>query len=148
MERTTIQKIIEGIESGRPMIASMTLIAKFEELVLIGIPDAIIFQNRKPTHVIELKTTAKGDVTRVFDDQKAQALVYGLLLEQMGFDCSELELVIVRYRSSAIPSEKQRAKFLDSLAKISVGRLIRNDFNQIKGSGFSSHPQIQQERSG
>ena len=123
MEKTTIQKIIEGIESGGFTIVSMLLAAKFDELVLVGIPDAIIFQDSKPTHVIELKTTAKGDVNRIYDNQKAQALVYGLLLEQMGFDCSKLSPAVVRYRSSSPLSEKEKSRFLSSLAvNLSIGK--------------------------
>ena len=111
MKKATIENIIKGIVKEKVFVASFPLMAKFEGLTLVGVPDVVVFEKSKPTYVIELKTTAKGDLTRIYDGQKAQALVYGLLLELIGFDCSNLKLIIVRYRSSSALSMKSKSKF-------------------------------------
>jgi hypothetical protein len=73
-----------------------------------------VFKEGKPVFVVELKTTA-GRTDIIYDDQKAQASIYGLLLELMGFDCSALKIVIARYRRDAIPSPERRREFLNLL---------------------------------
>jgi CRISPR/Cas system-associated exonuclease Cas4 (RecB family) len=119
MRKSTIKKIIKDIENKEILVASFPLVAKFEGLTLGGVPDAIVFQKSKPLYVIELKTTARGDTTIVYDSQRAQASIYGLLLELIGFDCSNLKLIIVRYKTSAPLSKKNKNKnrFLDILVQ-------------------------------
>jgi CRISPR/Cas system-associated exonuclease Cas4 (RecB family) len=117
MRKSTIEKIIKGIEKKEILVASFPLVAKFEGLTLAGVPDAIVFQKSKLAYVIELKTTARGDTTIVYDDQRAQTFIYGLLLELMGFDCSNLKLIIVRYKTSAPLSIKNKSKFLGILVQ-------------------------------
>jgi hypothetical protein len=57
-----------------------------------------------------LKTTS-GDVSHLWRDEKVQARVYGLILDQMGFDCSRLKLVIVRLiRNRHLMEEEYRKK--------------------------------------
>ena len=114
MEEATIEEIIKGIGTQKTFVASFPIAAKFQGLSLVGIPDAVVFEKSVPKYVLELKTTAKGDTTRIYDSQKAQALIYGLLLESIGFDCSNLDLVIVRYRSTAL-SQKEKSKFLQRM---------------------------------
>jgi CRISPR/Cas system-associated exonuclease Cas4 (RecB family) len=117
MRKTTLKQIVKGIETKEVLVASFPLLAKFEELTLAGVPDAIVFQRSRPTYVIELKTTARGNTAIVYEDQRTQAYVYGLLLELMGFDCSSLKLIVVRHRSSAPLSSRAKSKFLGALVE-------------------------------
>ncbi len=114
MKKTTIENIVEGIDKKKIYTASFPMVAKFEELTLAGVPDAIVFQNSRPTYIIELKTT-KGDTTIVYDGQKAQADVYGFLLDLIGFDCSDLNIVIVKFKSATELTGKQKNEFLTIL---------------------------------
>jgi len=114
MKPTTQKRLLMEIEKGKLVVASFPLAAEAEGLVLVGVPDAVLFQEGKPTHLIELKTT-RGNPSILFDGQRAQAVVYGLLLDQVGFDCEGLKLVVVKLRRQTQLSEEQRVQFLDSL---------------------------------
>ncbi|MDG6899602.1 MAG: hypothetical protein JRM88_03460, partial [Nitrososphaerota archaeon] len=56
-----------------------------------------------------------GDPIPLWRDQEIQARVYGLLLDSMGFDCSNLRLAVVRLRSGALDDGEKR----DWTAKVS-----------------------------
>jgi predicted RecB family nuclease len=114
MKPTTRRRLLKEIEKGKLVVASFPIAAEAEELVLIGVPDAVVFQEGRPTHVIELKTT-RGNPSILFDGQRAQAVIYGLLLDQVGFDCGSLKLVVVKLRRQTQMSDEQRGRFLDSL---------------------------------
>lgn len=119
MKKTTIENIIEGIEKKKIYTASFPMVAKFGDITISGVPDAIVFQNGKPTYVVELKTT-RGDTSIVYDGQKAQADVYGLLLDLMGLECSELKIVIVKFKRATELTNKQKSEFL----RILIGSLL------------------------
>lgn len=63
--------------------------------MLIGVPNAVIFQKGRPTYVVELKTT-RGNASVLYNGQRAQTVIYGLLLDQVGFDCGNLELAVIK----------------------------------------------------
>lgn len=113
-EKTTLDKIIENIESRPICVASFPIVAKFDDMILSGIPDAVVFVNARPAFIIELKTT-KGKTTVVYDGQKAQTDVYGLLLDLLGFDCSNLKIVITKFKKESPLNTKQKTKFLSVL---------------------------------
>ncbi|MDG6949590.1 MAG: hypothetical protein JRM77_07080 [Nitrososphaerota archaeon] len=83
-------------------------------LRLVGVPDHMIWSQGRPTWLVELKTT-RGDPIPLWRDQEIQARVYGLLLDSMGFDCSNLRLAVVRLRSGALDDGEKR----DWTAKVS-----------------------------
>ncbi len=114
MKPTTQKNLLDDIAKRKLLVASFPLAAEAEGLVLVGIPDAVVFQRAKPTHVIELKTT-RGDASILYDGQRAQAVIYGLLLDQVGFDCSSLSLVVVKFRRQTVLSEEQKGEFLNAL---------------------------------
>lgn len=116
MKKATIEKIIEGIEKKKIYTASFPMVAKFGDVTLAGVPDAIVFMSGKPVYVIELKTT-RGDTAIVYDGQKAQADIYGFLLDLAGLDCSNLKIVIVKFKRATELSSKQKNEFLSILVK-------------------------------
>jgi len=71
-------------------------------------PDHILRTLDKPRWVVELKTTSH-DPAPLWDDQRAQVVVYGALLQLMGFDCSSLRLALVRLRATELSDEQKRA---------------------------------------
>jgi CRISPR/Cas system-associated exonuclease Cas4 (RecB family) len=114
MSKTTLDDIIRGIKRRKIFIATFPIFAKFSELILAGIPDALVFIRKLPVYLIELKTT-KGDTSRLWKDQLVQARTYGLILEEMGFDCSRLKLVIVRIQRQGNIPENYKEGFLCSV---------------------------------
>jgi len=82
--------------------ASMLLLGKYRECVIAGRPDYILFRRRKPTLLIEYKFSRKP---KIFPSYHVQALVYGYLLHDLGFETSEL-----RYAISVAPHDLNREK--------------------------------------
>jgi len=116
MEPASRESLLDDIEKRKLLVASFPLAAEADGLVIIGVPDAVVFQDARPTHVIELKTT-RGSTSILYDGQRAQTTVYGLLLDSVGFDCRNLELVVVKLHRDAPLPEKQRVDFLDALTE-------------------------------
>lgn len=133
MTKTTREDLIKHIKKDKVLVASFPIHARFSRLTVVGIPDAIVFQKGTPTYLIELKTT-KGDTSRLWKDQLLQAQVYGLILDEMGFDCSRLKLVIIRIRRQSGFSESGRERFLrESVEGLLIG-LEKTTTSRVDGS--------------
>lgn len=76
-------------------------------LRLVGMPDHVVWSEGRPLWLVELKTT-RGDPKPLWEDQENQVRIYGLLLEEMGFDCSRLRLALVRVKGSELSEEDRR----------------------------------------
>ena len=96
---------------------------KLGDIRMLGMPDHIIWKEEKPLWLVELKTTSK-DPTPLWDDQRAQVMIYGALLSQMGFDCSNLNLALVRLRARDL-SEAQKRSWVMLVSKyLEAGRIM------------------------
>lgn len=138
MQPTTWEKLLEGIEKRELYVASFPLGADFGRLSLAGVPDAVVFQKGRPSFVLELKTT-RGDATILYDGQRAQTVIYGLLLEEVGFDCASLRLVVVKFRRQTPMSEEQRADFLKGLTSDLVAGRDLDRLASTSKNGMVAH---------
>jgi hypothetical protein len=112
MEKTTLENLIRSIQTKDFYIARFPIFARFSDVILAGVPDAIVFMKGVPVSIIELKTTS-GNVSHLWRHEKVQVGVYGLILDQMGFDCSKLKLVIIKQkRDGNLIDEDYRRRFL------------------------------------
>jgi len=103
-----------------PTYAVLPVWGKLGDIRIMGVPDHIIWTREKPRWIVELKTTSR-DPTPLWEDQRAQVVLYGALLEQMGFDCSSLQLALVRLKASEL-SEKQKRVWI-----MQVSKYLEND---------------------
>jgi len=113
MEEASADELMQLIKSRGDFIASFPLVGSVNNLLLVGVPDAIYFKKGNPIYVIELKTT-RG-ILRIWRDQVIQAMLYGLLLEEMGFNTKELKLLILKLRLDGGISEGDRRSLIDNL---------------------------------
>ena len=97
MEKAELEDFINGIKLSRLYPASLPLAAEVEGIPIIGKPDCVAFSRGCPAFVSELKTFG-GGIFRLHNDHVVQAMIYALLLEEMGFDCSRTTLHIVGAR--------------------------------------------------
>jgi len=116
----TREGFVNLVKQKEPTYAVLRVWGKLGDIGLIGLPDHIIWSETKPRWLVEFKTTSK-EPTPLWPDQRAQAVIYGALLEKMGFDCSGLQLAVVRLRAGEL-MEKQRfawimlvSQYLESL---------------------------------
>lgn len=107
-EPITREAFVELVSQSRPTFAVLKVWGRLGEVGLIGEPDHIVWSRAKPRWLVELKTTVRGDPATLWPDQRAQAVIYGALLEKMGFDCSELRLAVIRLRARELSGEERR----------------------------------------
>jgi CRISPR/Cas system-associated exonuclease Cas4 (RecB family) len=133
MSKTTRHDLIRSIKKRKILVASFPIYARFSGLAIVGVPDAVVFLKGTPTFLIELKTT-KGDTSRLWKDQLLQAQIYGLILDEMGFDCSKLKLVIIRIRRQNGSSEGHKERFLHESVRELLNGLDKTMTSKVDGS--------------
>ncbi|MDG6967277.1 MAG: PD-(D/E)XK nuclease family protein [Nitrososphaerota archaeon] len=97
---------IKLVKQKKPTFAVLRVWGKLGDIQVIGMPDHIVWNEERPRWLVELKTT-KGDPTTLWPDQRAQVVIYGALLEKMGFDCSDLQLAVVRVKAKDLSDEEK-----------------------------------------
>lgn len=97
-------------------------------VIISGIHDGLIFKNGKPVYLIEIKTTRNPkNLQRVHAGERFQAFLYFLSLEQMGFDVSNLKILIPK-----VLQDVRRHSFIPSLIRYLNDN--KEDFeNQFEG---------------
>jgi CRISPR/Cas system-associated exonuclease Cas4 (RecB family) len=133
MTKTTRADLVRSIKKEKILVASFPIYARFSGLVVVGVPDAIVFLKGIPAFLIELKTTM-GDTSRLWKDQLLQAQIYGLILDEMGFDCSRLKLVVIRIRRQNGFSEEHKERFLHESIRGLLSGLDKTTTSKVDGS--------------
>ncbi|RLG71568.1 MAG: hypothetical protein DRO23_11760 [Thermoprotei archaeon] len=124
-KKVSWKKIVEGIKSGQTVVVSFPLFGIVDNFILGGQPDAIVFSRGRPVLLVELKTT-RGRVNVVWKDEVVQAQLYALLLDLIGFDCSALNMVIVKLKRDQPLTVMEKKGFLENIIKAcSIGSLIK-----------------------
>jgi len=108
-------EIFEQIWSGEPIIAhEMLLLSRYNDLILVGRPDAVVFSRTKPLMLFEYKFSRS---TTPYSGYHVQAKVYGKILEGMGFDTSKLHYVLAVVPPSLKDDEALFQKILNASVK-------------------------------
>lgn len=127
MRKTTLNTMIRRIQTKTVYVASLPLAGDLDGVPLRGKPDAVVFLGGTPAYVLELKTT-RGDPSKLWRDQVAQVQIYGLLLDLMKFDCSQLKLVVPRLKRDGLGTEVRKEEFLPRI----VVALIKNSHAELE----------------
>ena len=106
-EEVSAEDFAELVGRKKPSFAVLRVWGEAAGLRLVGMPDHIVWSERRPLWLVELKTT-RGDPTSLWEDQASQVMVYGLLLDLMGFDCSSLRLALVRLKAGELSDDDRR----------------------------------------
>ena len=112
------------VEGKRPSLAVLGVWGSSGRRKVIGTPDHIIWSEGNPLWVVELKTT-RGDPAPLWEDQEIQVRVYGLLLERMGFDCSQMRLAVVRVKADSLGDEEKTGWIVKVSAALLEGKTRR-----------------------
>ena len=113
-ERISKEEFARLVGRREPSLAVLGVWGPSAGLKVVGIPDHVIWSGGRPLWVVELKTT-KGDPAPLWEDQESQVRIYGLLLERMGFDCSGMQLAVVRLKSAEL-SDVERKEWILKLS--------------------------------
>lgn len=128
MEPVSSEELVKSIKKKPLCFCTFPVFGKVEDITIFGIPDAVLFRKSIPSHLIELKTT-RGDVGRLWRDQVVQVKTYALALDLMGFDCSRLELSLVRVNKNDL-SEDAKESLLNEVSK----GLLRGSVEEVQRS--------------
>ena len=105
-QEITKEKFVSLVSERKASLAVLRVWGSVGGLKIIGMPDHIIWKEGRPIWLVELKTT-RGDTTPLWEDQENQARIYGLLLDLMGFDCTEMKIAVIRLKTEELPPEKK-----------------------------------------
>lgn len=91
--KVKLEEAFREIFSGKPkLFREMFLLAKIKGIIIAGKPDAVFFYSGIPLCLFEYKFTTH----RIpFRDMHVQARLYGLLLNEMGFNTERLKYAII-----------------------------------------------------
>jgi hypothetical protein len=137
IDSSELQKLLRRGESF--VLLEYGLQGTYKGLPIIGRADAICCKGRRVSRVLEYKVT---NTPRLFPSHQAQLRLYGFLLEQAGFDITDLVLVCVFIPSSqaewiANLSHAKTQKLLDR-----VGSAVDNIVATKPLGRFSSYGNI------
>lgn len=144
-QKISYEEIISKIESLPTYATSFPLIAKYRNVVIAGRPDAITFFHGKPRFVIELKTTY-GNSLRIWKSQIMQAGIYAFLLEEMGFDCSRLQLVVLRMKHDSHERIEHKYELIYPIVSVLLNRRIKDLERIYLGSIHCEHHSYSRKR--
>jgi len=86
------EEVWRRIIKGEEVILNMQLIAKWKGVIILGRPDTVYFRRGQPFWLFEYKFT-KSRIPQ--DSHHAQARIYSLILDEMGFNTNKLTYAIV-----------------------------------------------------
>ncbi len=132
----TADQFVRLVSRREPSFAVLNVWGTVGGLRIVGTPDHIIWSQGKPLWLVELKTT-RGDPSVLWEDQLTQVRIYGLLLEQMGFDCSKLRLAVVRVRTSEL-TEEERSRWILSVSGSLMAERVR-ELESARGGSMKVH---------
>lgn len=102
-----IDEIWDAIERGeRRTILESPFVGKAADFVVVGVPDAIVFDDGKPQLIFDRKTTSIPD--RLFDNQRIQVWVYGYMMQSLGFNTTDLQLAILSHEQGLDAETEKR----------------------------------------
>lgn len=105
----------------------MFLLAKFGDVVLAGKPDSVLFKQGFPLVVFEYKFSRSSVA---YPSYHVQAQTYGVLLEYMGFDTSQLFYAIV----VADPSTKGSRELRKNVVHTVVANRLKAALHSVDGA--------------
>jgi hypothetical protein len=112
VDREMLWKEIYG---KKPIFAlEMLLLARYNDVVLAGRPDSVLFQNGYPRIVFEYKFSKNRTAYRT---HHVQARTYGILLRNMGFDTSRLFYAVVLADPRKRHDKELKRKVIDAVVK-------------------------------
>lgn len=95
-EPVDMDEVWQAIEHGeRQELLETMFPGEIDEFAIFGIPDAIVFDDRRPQLIFDRKTTSMPK--RLFQNQRVQLWIYGYMMESLGFETGDLQLAILSH---------------------------------------------------
>jgi predicted RecB family nuclease len=113
VDQEDLWKTVYGKE---PVLAmEWLLLAEYEDIILTGQPDSILFENGEPLVIFEYKFSRRK---KVYPSYQVQAGFYGILLKNLGFNTEKLFYAIVVAERKSKNDPYLKDKVLDAVRNI------------------------------
>jgi len=117
----------------KPIFAvEMFILAKYKDIILAGKPDSVLFKAGRPLIIFEFKFS-RSQIA--YSTHHIQAQTYGVILDKMGFDTSQLFYAIV----TADPSTRGNRKFRKEAVAAAIKNGPKEAVLQIKDATIHIH---------
>ncbi|NIQ06712.1 MAG: hypothetical protein GWO20_13575 [Candidatus Korarchaeota archaeon] len=125
------EELIKSIEQKWVLIVhELPLSAEIKGFPVRGRVDTVIFFQGYPRIVAELKNTTS--TPRIYQNHRVQARMYGLLLDAVGFDCSDLELLIASQHVNAQQRNPPKGFYPKDLDQIVIHLRSHGKVNRLR----------------
>jgi hypothetical protein len=132
----TAEDFVKLVSGKKPSYAILRVWGSVRGLRVVGMPDHIVWSEGRPLWLVELKTT-KGDPNQLWKDQLNQVRIYGLLLDSMGFDCSKLQIALVRLKAQDLSDDDRKRVILKVSESLMTGKT--KELESIYGKSMKVH---------
>jgi len=121
-EAVSQEDIWKAVYGKRPVLAlEWLLLAEYKDIILIGQPDSVLFENGFPLVVFEYKFSRSK---RAYPSYHVQAGFYGILLKSIGFDTGKLYYAIVVADRNARDDPNLKENVFEAIKKNGLNKAI------------------------
>ncbi len=110
-ERLSTEELIEKILTFKRVVASFPLAIVYRGVPILGVPDAVIFNDSRPIALVELKTTRRW-IGKVFTCEYVQAQLYSYMLQANEL-ADNINVIIVKVSRDIELTDLVRRKLLN-----------------------------------
>ena len=137
MAKIDLESLWKKIYEEKPIyVSDMLLLTRYKDVVLAGVPDAVVFESGRPIVVFEYKFTR---TVQPSISHNVQVGTYGLLLQNVGFDTTQLlhAIILVDPKLRGDPELRQKVVQMvsengpkEAVLEVNNVRVFTAKFNQ------------------
>ncbi|NPA99768.1 MAG: Dna2/Cas4 domain-containing protein [Crenarchaeota archaeon] len=134
-ERLSTDELIDRILTFRRVVATFPLAVVYKNVPVLGVPDAVIFDDGKPIALVELKTTRRW-IGKVFTCEYVQAQLYSYMLRVNDL-ADKMNVVIVKVSRDVELTDNIRRRLLNRA--LSLIEKYGGSEVTVRGEKYSIH---------
>jgi len=119
----------DAIERGeRQVLLETPFVGEAADFIVVGIPDAVVFDEGDPQLTFDRKTTSI--LSRLFRNQRIQVWLYRYMLQSLGFAVDDLQLAILAHEQHLDPEtgkQLQKAVLEESVNPEGASETLKNE---------------------
>ncbi|NPA70078.1 MAG: Dna2/Cas4 domain-containing protein [Crenarchaeota archaeon] len=134
-EKLSTEELIDRILTYRRVVASFPLAIVYKSVPILGVPDAVIFDDGEPIALVELKTTRRW-IGKVFTCEYVQAQLYSYML-RVNELAEDMNVIIVKVSRDVELTDNIRKKLLNR-AIVLIEKYGGSEIT-VRGEKYSIH---------
>jgi len=110
-EKLSTEELVDKLLTYRRVVASFPIAIVYRSVPILGVPDAVIFEEGRPIALVELKTTKRW-IGKVFTCEYVQAQLYSYML-QVNELAGNMNVIIVKVSRDVELTDDVRRRLLN-----------------------------------